>query len=64
LSKRNARKLDLGSTVTCGNSCASGGGIGGQFVTITANRRISPIFTAFSFVSSGTVSRSAPVETQ
>src|SRR5271167_4407028 len=36
-----------GSTVTCGNSCASGGGIGGQFVTITANRSISPIFTAF-----------------
>jgi Flp pilus assembly protein TadG len=53
-----------GSTVTCGNSCASGGGIGGQFVTITANRGISPIFTAFGFVSSGTVSRSVLVETQ
>jgi hypothetical protein len=50
--------------VTCVKSCASGGGIGGQFVTITANRRISPIFTAFGFVSSGTVSRSVLVETQ
>jgi Flp pilus assembly protein TadG len=53
-----------GSTATCGTSCASGGGIYGQFVTITANRSISPIFTAFGFVSSGTVSRSVLVEMQ
>jgi Flp pilus assembly protein TadG len=52
-----------GSTGTCGNSCPSGG-IYGQFVTITANRSITPIFTAFGFVSSGTVSRSVLVETQ
>jgi hypothetical protein len=53
-----------GSTGTCGNSCPSGSGIYGQFVTITASQNISPIFTAFGFVSSGTVSRSVLVETQ
>jgi len=52
-----------GSTVTCGSSC-TGGGVGGQFVTITASRSISPIFSSFGFVSSGTISRSALVETQ
>lgn len=54
-----------GSTATCGNTCPSGGGIYGQFVTITAKRSISPIFTGFGFVTSGTVvSRSVLVETQ
>jgi Flp pilus assembly protein TadG len=53
-----------GSTGTCGNSCSSGGGIYGQFVTITASRSISPIFSAWGFVHSGTVSRSVLVETQ
>lgn len=53
-----------GSTATCGNSCPSGGGIYGQFVTITAQHNISPIFTAFGFVTAGAVSRSVLVETQ
>lgn len=52
-----------GSTVTCGSACA-GGGLGGQFVTITASRSFSPIFSGFGFVPAGTVSRSALVETQ
>ena len=52
-----------GSTVTCGSSC-TGGGVGGQFVTITANRSISPIFSSFGFVPNGTISRSVLVETQ
>jgi Flp pilus assembly protein TadG len=52
-----------GSTVTCGSSCG-GGGVGGQFVTITASRSISPIFSSFGFVPSGTISRSALVQTQ
>jgi Flp pilus assembly protein TadG len=52
-----------GSTVTCGSACA-GGGVGGQFVTITASRSISPIFSSFGFVPSGTISRSALVQTQ
>jgi Flp pilus assembly protein TadG len=52
-----------GSTVGCGTSCA-GGGIGGQFVTITANRSVSPLFPTFGFMPNGTISRSALVETQ
>jgi Flp pilus assembly protein TadG len=52
------------SSTSCGSSCPSGGGVYGRFVTITANRSISPIFTAFGFVSNGTVSRSVIVETQ
>jgi len=52
-----------GTTVTCGSSC-TGGGIGGQFVTITANRSVSPLFPTFGFVQNGTISRSVLVETQ
>ena len=52
-----------GSTVTCGGSCP-GGGIGGQFVTITATRPISPLFPTFGFVASGNLTRSALVETE
>jgi Flp pilus assembly protein TadG len=52
-----------GSTVTCGSAC-TGGGVGGQFVTITASRSFSPMFSGFGFVPSGTISRSALVETQ
>jgi hypothetical protein len=53
-----------GGTVGCGTACASGGGIGGQFVTITASRTVSPIFPTFGFVQNGTISRSVLVETQ
>jgi Flp pilus assembly protein TadG len=52
-----------GSTVTCGSSC-TGGGTAGQFVTITASRSVSPIFSNFGFVPSGTISRSALVQTK
>ncbi len=53
-----------GSAVACGSACSSGSGVAGQFVTITASRSISPLFTSFGFVQSGTISRSALVETQ
>jgi Flp pilus assembly protein TadG len=52
-----------GSAVTCGSAC-TGSGVAGQFVTITASRSISPMFASFGFVQSGTISRSALVETQ
>jgi Flp pilus assembly protein TadG len=54
-----------GSTVTCGSTC-TGGGVGGQFVTITASSSssFSPLFPGFGFVASGAISRSALVETQ
>lgn len=52
-----------GSKVSCGSSC-SGSGVGGQFVTITASRPITPLFPAFTFVQSGSVSRHALIETE
>jgi Flp pilus assembly protein TadG len=52
-----------GGTVACASSC-TGGGIGGQFVTITANRSVSPLFPTFGFVPNDTISRSVLVETQ
>ena len=52
-----------GSTATCGSACG-GGGVAGQFVTITATTNVSPIFSAFGFVQGGTISRSALVEAQ
>ena len=53
-----------GSTGSYGAQCPSGNGVYGQFVTITASRSVSPIFSAFGFVQAGTISRSALVETQ
>lgn len=52
-----------GSSVSCGSSC-SGGGIGGQFVTIAVSRSITPIFSSFGFVTNGQITRGALVETQ
>ncbi len=52
-----------GSTATCGSACG-GGGVAGQFVTITATTNVSPLFPTFGFVQGGTISRSALVETQ
>jgi Flp pilus assembly protein TadG len=43
-------------------SCALG--VPGKFVTITASHNFSPIFSNFGFVPSGTISRSALIETQ
>jgi Flp pilus assembly protein TadG len=56
-----------GSSTTCTTpptACPGGSGVYGQFVTITATTSISPIFSGFGFVKSGTISRSALVETQ
>jgi hypothetical protein len=52
------------ASTSCGSNCPSGGGLYGQFVTITANRNISPIFPTFGFVPNGAISRSVLVETQ
>lgn len=52
-----------GSTVTCGSSC-TGGGVGGQFVTITATRAgITTLFPTFGFIGNS-LTRNALVETQ
>ncbi len=53
-----------GSAVTCGSACA--GGVAGQFVTITASPSsiVSARFPTSNLTYSGTISRSAIVETQ
>jgi Flp pilus assembly protein TadG len=53
-----------GSAVTCGSACG-GGGVAGQFVTISASTTVSPLFPAFGFVQNGgTINSYALVETQ
>jgi Flp pilus assembly protein TadG len=53
-----------GTAVSCGSTC-TGGGVGGQFVTITGSRSVTPMFPAFSFVQSGgSIKRSVLIETQ
>jgi Flp pilus assembly protein TadG len=59
-----AANLTWGGTVTCGSSCSGGTGVGGQFVTITATRNVTPLFPTFGFVANGAISRSALVETE
>jgi Flp pilus assembly protein TadG len=53
-----------GAAKTCASACSAGGGIAGQFVTISASRPISPIFSSFGFVGNGSISRDALVQTQ
>lgn len=48
--------------VACQSACG-GGGVAGQFVTITASRNFASLFPSFGFAP-GTLSRSAIVETQ
>lgn len=52
-----------GGAASAGSACA-GGGIAGKFVAITASRNFTPLFPAFGFVPSGSISQSALVETQ
>ncbi len=54
-----------GSAVTCGVACA-GGGVAGQFVTITASpsSTVSAQFPTYNLTYSDTISRGAIVETQ
>jgi Flp pilus assembly protein TadG len=52
-----------GSAVACGSACG-GGGVAGQFVTITASHTASPLFPTYNLTYNGTISRSAMVETQ
>lgn len=52
-----------GNPLSAGTACGTGG-IAGRFVAITASRNFTPVFPAFGFVPSGTISQSALVETQ
>jgi Flp pilus assembly protein TadG len=53
--------ITWGTSATCGSSCA-GGGIAGQFVTITATRAYTVLFAGYGIVSNGTITKSVIVE--
>lgn len=52
-----------GGAVTCGSTCA-GGGTAGKFVAITLSRPYAALFSSYGFISSGTITASAIVQTQ
>ncbi|MEJ0015995.1 MAG: TadE/TadG family type IV pilus assembly protein [Acetobacteraceae bacterium] len=52
-----------GGVVTCGNTC-TGGSRAGQFVTITASYSYTALFSSYGFVSNGTITAGAAVQTQ
>jgi Flp pilus assembly protein TadG len=52
-----------GSSTTCGAACP-GGGYAGKFVTVTATREYTPIFSGYGIVQNDTISASAAVQVQ
>jgi Flp pilus assembly protein TadG len=52
-----------GSSATCGSSCA-GGGYAGKFVTITATKTYTPIFSSYGIVQNDTITATAAVQVQ
>jgi Flp pilus assembly protein TadG len=55
--------ITWGSSATCGSTCAgAAGGIAGQFVTITATRAYTVLFSGYGIVSNGTITKSVIVE--
>jgi Flp pilus assembly protein TadG len=54
-----------GSAATCGNPCSgSNTGFAGKFVTITASRQYTPIFSSYGIVANNTITASAAVQVQ
>lgn len=52
-----------GAAMSCGAACSSAG-TAGKFVTITASRTYTPVFSTYGIVQNGTISSSATVQTQ
>lgn len=55
--------LTWGSAATCGSTCASGG-TAGKFITITANRNYSPLFSSYGIVNGSSVTVKVTVQVQ
>jgi Flp pilus assembly protein TadG len=53
-----------GGAVSCGSACPTTSTTAGKFVTITASRTYTPVFSTYGIVQNGTISSSATVETQ
>jgi Flp pilus assembly protein TadG len=59
----SASNLTWGSSVSAGSSC-TGGGTGGQFVTVSASYSFTAFFSSYGFVPNGTITVSSMVQTQ
>jgi Flp pilus assembly protein TadG len=54
-----------GSSTTCGSACpGTNTGYAGKFVTITATKQYTPIFSSYGIVQNNTISASAAVQVQ
>jgi len=53
-----------GSAVSCGSACPTTSTTAGKFVTVTASRTYTPVFSTYGIVQNGTISSTATVETQ
>lgn len=54
-----------GSSTTCGSACpGTNTGYAGKFVTITATRQYTPIFSSYGIVQNNTISAAAAVQVQ
>lgn len=54
-----------GSATTCGTACpGTNTGYAGKFVTITASKTYSPLFSSYGIVHNGTITATAVAETQ
>jgi hypothetical protein len=57
--------FNWGSSTTCGAACpGSAAGYAGKFVTITATRHYTPIFSSYGIVQNNTIAASATVQVQ
>lgn len=52
-----------GAAMACGSACANGG-TAGKFVTLSASRVYTPLFSGYGFVSEGRISAAAVVQAQ
>lgn len=60
-----AGSFTWGSSTTCGTACSgSNTGFAGKFVTITANRTYTPIFSSYGIVQNDTITATAAVQVQ
>ncbi|HUO12053.1 MAG TPA: TadE/TadG family type IV pilus assembly protein [Caulobacteraceae bacterium] len=60
----SASSMTWGASTTCGNSCGSNAGYAGKFVTITATRTYTPIFSNYGIISNDAITTSTVVQVQ
>ena len=56
--------VSWGSSVTCGSTCATGGGFAGKYVLITAKQMYTPIFGILGISKAGWISATSLVQAQ